>query len=342
MHNMYKMIKEQVRAVQYTIEKCSNDAAKAAKILKGKRVYLTGCGSSFHAAMYGESVLRLFGFDAHAVHAFDMIHYPPPLKDSKVIVISHSWKTRTTLKALDVIKKNKIQCIGITANEKSEKDVDLLLRTSNYYDKSDCVTMGYTTKLVPLALIAESNATKKQIPKIPSLIESALNTEEQVKALAEKYHKRKRFFVLGAGPNLATAYEMSLKMKEGNFTDTEAMQVEQILHGAISGVDDEDVVFLIAPENSKVKQRMYEATQALNKIGASTIAITDAKEIGKESKHLVSIGSTDEYLNPIVSIVPLQLFAYYVAEKNGINPDLTREDDPRYRRAYATVFLHFK
>jgi glucosamine--fructose-6-phosphate aminotransferase (isomerizing) len=201
--------------------------------------------------------------------------------------------------------------------------------------------MGYTTELAALALIPESN--RKQIKGIPSLIKDAVDTEEQVRKLVDKYSGSKRFFVLGVGPNVATAYEMALKMKEGNFTDAEGMQLEQMLHGSISGIDDEDVVFLIAPKDSKTKYRVYEAAQALSKIGASTIAVTDgATEIAKESDHAIKIGYSNEYLNPLISIVPLQLFAYFMAEKNGINPDLTREDNVRYRKAYATVFLHLK
>jgi glucosamine--fructose-6-phosphate aminotransferase (isomerizing) len=265
------------------------------------------------------------------------------LKNSVVIVISHSWRTRTTFDAFDVVKRNKIPCIGITANEKAEREVDVLLRTSNYYDESECVTMGYTTELAALALIGESTTAEKCIQKVPLLVESALHTEEQIKKLANEYAKHRRFFVLGAGPNTATAFEMALKMKEGNFTDAEAMQVEQMLHGSISGIDDEDVVFLIAQKDGKTRHRMYETAQALNKIGATTIVITDdTAEIVKECKHAIKIGHSPEYLNPMVSVVPLQLFAYYLAEKNKINPDMTREDDVRYRKAYSTLFLHFK
>ncbi|MEM3084893.1 MAG: SIS domain-containing protein [Nitrososphaerales archaeon] len=343
MYNMYEMIKEQPDAIQYTIERCARDVELSSKLIRRKRIYLTGCGSSFHAAIYGECVLRMFGFDVHAVNAFDLIHYTPPLKNSITIIISHSWKTRTTLKALDVLNDRRIPCIGISANEKAKADVDILLRTSDHYDKSDCVTMGYTTKLVALALLAEFDAKKKYIQSIPSLLRGIFNVEEQVKQLAEKYHSCKRFFVLGAGPNTATAHEMALKMKEGNFTDSEAMHVEQMLHGSISGVDEGDIVFLIAPKDGKVRQRMYETANVLNDIDASTVAVTDdASEIAKECKHAIIIPYVPEYLNPILSIVPLQLFAYYLAEQNGINPDLAREDDPKYKRAYASLLLHLK
>ena len=69
---MYKMIKNQPAATQFTIENCTKQAADVARFLKGRRVYLTGCGSSFHAALYGEYVLRANGFDAYAIHAMDM------------------------------------------------------------------------------------------------------------------------------------------------------------------------------------------------------------------------------------------------------------------------------
>lgn len=343
MHNMYKMIKEQPEAIGYTIEHCNKTADEASKLLEGKRVYLTGCGSSFHAALYGEFVLREFGFDAAAIHALDLIHYTPDLKNSVAMVISHSWKARTTLKAVDVIQQNGIPCVGLTANAKAKKDVDLLLRTSNYYDSSDCVTMGYTTKLAALATIAERAKGRKQLDKVPNMITKALETEPQVKELVNKYSKHQRFFILGAGPNSATAYEMALKMKEGNFTDAEGMQIEQMLHGSLSGVDDSDIVFIIAPKGSKTRQRAYEAVRAFNKIEATTIAVTDSdKEITKEAEHTIEIPTCDEYLSPLISIVPLQLFAYFFADKHGVNPDMTREEDARYRRAYATVLLHFK
>ncbi|MFQ5941749.1 MAG: SIS domain-containing protein [Nitrososphaerales archaeon] len=343
MYKMYKMILKQPVTIQDAIESCAKDVKKAVNIMMNRRVYLTGCGSSFHAAIYGEFVLRKFGFDVHAVQALDMIHYTPKLNNSTVIVISHSWKTRTTLKAVDVINHNEIPCIGITANERAKKDVDVLLRTSTYYDESDCVTMGYTTQLAALAQIAEHNTANKQIQNVPLLLKNVLNTENKIRELATKYSKHRRFFVLGAGPNTATAFEMALKMKEGNFTDTEGVQMEQMLHGSISGIDEEDVVFLIAPKDAKTRHRVYDTAKALGKIGVSTIVVTDdATEITKECKHAIKIGYSPEYLNPIVSILPLQLFAYFIAEKNGINPDQTREEDLKYRKAYGTLFLHFK
>lgn len=340
MHNMYKMIKLQPEAIHYAIQNCTKQASGIAKLLKNKRAYLTGCGSSFHAAIYGEYVLRANGFDAHAIHALDMIHYTPNLKNSVVIVISHSWKTRTTLKALEVLKKKKATCVGITANE-DVKDLDVVMKVSKEFDESDCVTMGYTTKLIALALIARTKNSGLQ--RIPKLISEALENEKQIKELVDVYSTKKRFFVLGAGPNTATAYEMALKMKEGNFTDTEGMQLEQMLHGSISGIDAEDTVFLIAPKDGATYQRISETARALSNIGVSTIAITDRDGgITRFCKHTVKVPYCIEHLNPMISIVPLQLFAYHLAKTNGINPDLTREDDIRYRNAYAKLHLHFK
>ncbi len=343
MCNMYKMIQKQPEAIQYAIDNNGKDGKEAAELMKNKRIYLTGCGSSFHAAIYGEFVLRTSGFDVQAVHALDMIHHTPKLKNSIVILISHSWKTRTTLKALDIINRNRIPSVGITANKNANRDVDVLLRTSNYYDESECVTMGYTTKLAALALIAQCNIEKKNLQKIPALIKDALTNENQIKELSNEYSRHKRFFFLGAGHNTATAYEMALKMKESNYTDTEAMEVEQMVHGSISGIDEGDVVFLIAPKDGKTRHRIYETAQALTKIGASTIAVTDdAMEIAKECTHSIKIGYIPEHFNPLLSIIPLQLFAFFIAKNNGNNPDMAREDDPRYRKAYAGLFLHLR
>lgn len=336
---MYKMIKRQPEAVNYTIQNCIGQASDVARLLKNKRVFITGCGSSFHAALYGEYVLRENGFDAFSVHAMDMLYYTPNLKNSIAIVVSHSWKTQTTLKALHLLRKRGVPCIGITANEDA-KESKTSIRTSNEFDESDCVTMGYTTKLVALALIARTN--DKELHKVSTLVADALNTETQIRDLVDTYSSKKRFFVIGAGPDTATAYEMALKMKEGNFTDAEGMQLEQMLHGSISGIDADDIVFLVAPKISKSHERAIDMAKALNEIGASVIAVTDNNDIGRICKHVIKTPSCSEHINPIVSIVPLQLFAYHLAVKNGINPDLTREDDTRYRNAYSSLRLHLK
>jgi glucosamine--fructose-6-phosphate aminotransferase (isomerizing) len=331
---MYRMIKRQPKAIQYVIENCSKDASEAAELLKDKRVYLTGCGSSFHAALYGEYVLRANGFDAFAVYALDMLHYTPDLRNSTSIILSHSWKTQTTLKALETIRKE-TKCVGITANENANSDI--LILTGKEFDESDCVTLGYTTELAALALMAEVNTGR-----LPELVRSVLRGERNVKELVETYSSKKRYFILGAGPNTATAYEMALKMKEGNFTDTEAMQLEQMLHGSLSGVDRSDVVFIVASETDRILARTIETARALKEIGSVTIAVTDSNELADSCMHSIKVPRSNMFLNPIVSIIPLQLFAYHLAVANGINPDLTREDDPRYRRAYGMVHLHFK
>ncbi len=336
---MYKMIKKQPEMIQYAIENCAKAASDAARLMKDKRIYITGCGSSFHAALYGEYVLRASGVDAFAVHASDILHYTPNLKNSVAIVVSHSWRTRTTLKALQVLQKKRITCIGITAN-KTVKGLASIVRPSSEFDESDCVTMGYTTKLVALALIARYS--DEELRKVPTLVDDVLNTENQIKDLVHTYSTKKRFFVLGAGPNTATAYEMALKMKEGNFSDAEGMQLEQTLHGSVSGIDADDVVFLIASHSSNTYRRTLDTARALKEIGASTIAVTDSNDMTSICKDVIKVPPCSEHLSPIVSIVPLQLFAYHLAAINNINPDLTREDDRRYRNAYSILRLHLK
>ncbi len=339
MHSMYKMIKKQPETIRYAIENCTKAVSDAARLVKDKRVYITGCGSSFHAALYGEYVLRDNGFDAFAVHASDMLHYTPNLKNSVAIVVSHSWRARTTLKALQVLQKKRVACIGITAN-KAAKGLACIVRPSSEFDESDCVTMGYTTKLVALALIAKPS--DKELRKVPTLVNDVLNTENQIKDLVHTYSTKKRFFVLGSGPNTATAYEIALKMKEGNFSDTEGMHLEQMLHGSISGIDADDVVFLIANHSGNTYRRSLDAALALKEIGASTIAVTDSDDMTSICKDVIKVPACSEHLSPIVSVVPLQLFTYHLAATNNINPDLTREDDRRYRSAYSILRLHLK
>lgn len=335
MHRMYDMIRKQPEELQYAVENCSKHLSEVSELLKNKHVYLTGCGSSFHAAIYGEYALRVSNLNASAVHAMDILHYTPKLDDSAVIVISHSWKTVTTLQALEVLRKHGTSCIGITAN-KDGGNVEVLLRSSSGFDESDCVTMGYTTTLAALASISGV----EDVREIPPLASQALRAEAQVRELVATCSEMKRFFFLGAGPDTATAYEAALKMKEGNFTDAEGMQLEQMLHGSISGVDSEDAVFLVATQGSRVYPRFLDAAAALKDIGALTIAITDSDVLANNCKHAIKMSPCSELAGPMISIIPLQLFAYHLAVAKGVDPDLTREDDTRYRNAYSKLGLH--
>lgn len=342
---MYEMVHKQADAIAYVAGECKAQAIIANGMLRGSRVYLTGCGSSYHAALYGEHLLRSYGIDASAIHASDLLEYcNTGYKDNLVgnnatwLVLSHSWRTVTTLKAFGLLKMSNARCIALTSRK--DTDATLTMKNSPMEDESDCVTLGYTTMLASLYLISNPASDLLSIGNSISRIIASLEVE--MEHLAEKYSRCSRFIFLGAGIDTATALEAALKMKEGNFTDSEGMNLEQFLHGSISGIEEDDVVFIVASSrvNAYAKSRADEAIDALHAIGTNVIVVSDDPALLDKGDHAIELPESNMHEHPILAIVPLQLFTYHYALGKGVNPDNTREDDERYRKAYSILRLH--
>ncbi|MCS7141630.1 MAG: SIS domain-containing protein [Candidatus Nitrosocaldus sp.] len=336
---MYEMIHKQADTISYIARGCRAQATVANSMLRGARAYLTGCGSSYHAALYGEHTLRAHGIDARAVHALDILEYcATDLAGSVALILSHSWRTVTTLDAFRLLRRSGARCIALTSAEHT--DAILTVRNSPVVDESDCVTLGYTSMLASLYLISAPAHALLHTSRLMDAIIAGV--EEPVRALVDEYSSRSRFIFLGAGMDTATALEAALKMKEGNFTDSEGMHIEQFLHGSISGVEEGDVVFIVASSRSSAyaKSRVEKAVDALHAIGAGVVVVSDDHKLSRMGDRAVTIPECNAYEHPILAIVPLQLFAYYYAVSKGINPDHTREDDERYRNAYSILRLH--
>jgi glucosamine--fructose-6-phosphate aminotransferase (isomerizing) len=346
---MYDAIQAQPALVAEVLPANAAPLARAAELFAPQHdLYLCGIGTSFHATWIGAYLLRLLAGDhplARAVHAFEFVHYPPRFRDgTAVLVVSHRGTKQYSLEALDRASRHGVPTVTITGHGAGEgiQHADTVLRTVEQ-ELSAAHTKSYTTALALLAALAvrlghgagqEVGAADAQCARLPALMTQALQTEAQVKDLAYALVGKAGSIFIGGGPNAATAYEAALKMKETSYTLCEGVHVEQFLHGPIAGLSDEMVVWVIAPSGPSYA-RCLDVVKAAQAIGATTVALVQEgdQELSKIATHALHLPAVLEALSPLLYVLPLQWFSYYVALAKGTNPDIFHLDDPRHRQA---------
>jgi glucosamine--fructose-6-phosphate aminotransferase (isomerizing) len=323
--------------------------ARAAELFAQQHdLYLCGIGTSFHAALIGEYLLRLLAGDqllARAVHSFEFVHYPPRLRaGTAVLVVSHRGTKQYSLQALDRANRHGAPTVTITGKGSGEgiHHAGIVLSTVEQ-ELSAAHTKSYTTALSLLAALAvrlgrgagqEVGAAEEQWAKLPELMTRALRAEAQLKDIAHALVGKAFIAFVGGGPNAATAYEVALKMKETNYTPCEGVHVEQFLHGPIAGLSEEMAVWVVAPPGPSY-ERCLEVAQAAQAIGATTIALVQEGDdaLSRTAAHVIHLPVVLEALTPLLYVIPLQLFSYYLALAKGTNPDTFHLDDPRHQQA---------
>ncbi|MEE9325227.1 MAG: SIS domain-containing protein [Dehalococcoidia bacterium] len=318
------------------------------RLVKAKRVYIVGIGTSWHASLVGEYLLRTVADreEAQAWNSFEFCAHPPPLNDEAlVIVMSHRGSKQVSAQALALSKKRGAVTAVVTGQDSAAREdlADSVIRTCPQ-EKSAAFTISHTTAMTALMMLAaevgatagqpEAKELSKSLQKLPQWVEETLDVEPQVRRVAQRYRDEKWFHFLGWGPNIATAYEAALKMKEANYTVTEGFQIEYYLHGPFVATGPGFLVTLIAPPGAGEK-RAKDIAKAAKEIGAKVLAIAQKEDAGLSSiaDDLLAMPPVQEPLSPIIYLVPLQLFTYWLAVELGCNPDTFRWDNPRYHAA---------
>jgi len=325
------------------------DAIEAAAMrLRGlDHVLLTGVGTSWHAALVGELLFaRLggLGLKARAFHAFELASYwQEALGRIGAVVLSHGGTRRYSREALARVKASGGSGVVITGRgPEAPAEADWTLRTVDQ-EGSGAHTVSYTAALAILAKLACAAGGKAEMARsidgIPDMLAFLLG-QESWEDLAARYGDRRCYWFVGGGPNTATAWEAALKMSEASHAQAAGFNCEQFLHGAWAALEREDVVFLVAPPGPSY-ERCLAAARVAKEVGASVVALVgeDDREIAAFAAETIALPEIDELLSPILTIVPLQLFIYHTAVHRGVNPDLTRSDDPAYGRARSALSL---
>ena len=348
---MYDAIHDQPRAVAEMLRKHGLGVQQAAANVAGKRrLHVVGIGTSWHAALVAEHWFRRFcagTMEVQAWHSFEFCAYPPKLSDADaVIVISHRGTKTYSFQALEMAKAAGSYTVSITSNNPGPRILaaDAVFNTVDQ-ERSAAFTVSYTSALTVLALLAasvgalmdnnnEASLLRSQLEDVPRQIAQVLSQEGMVQQAAGRFESRNRFICAGWGPNSANAYEVALKIKETSTCDSEGLQIEQLLHGPFCSVDQQCLVMLIAPPGPGYERAMNVARACLEVDAPVWALLQEGDELlsGLAAESLF-MPQLPEFWSPLVYVLPLQLFTYYLTLARGAHPDLFQQDNPKQAAA---------
>lgn len=323
----------------------------ARRIANLDRIFIVGIGTSWHAALMAEHFMREYGggMPAQAVHSFDFVLYGPPLTErDAVVVVSHTGGKNYSVEALERANGSAAP-FALVAGEAGAERHDAVehLFITVPPEGSATYTFSYTSALAVLAQLAgrigayRSGTTTLQetllTDEVPAALRAALDTENQMRELATRHANARHIWLAGGGPAGVTAMEVALKIKEAAYLMAEGIPTEQMLHGPFQASDPQDLMLLVAPAGP-AQARTTDLAAETAEIGLDLIVVSDGSYNGPADA-VINVPAVPEAFAAIAALIPLHLFAYWLAIEKGTNPDRFRLDDERFARAFALTKL---
>ncbi|MES2393797.1 MAG: SIS domain-containing protein [Acidobacteriota bacterium] len=357
-HAMLREIYEQPDALRRTIDRYVADGALIEEVFgsagecfrRHKDLIIAASGSSRHAGLAAEIMLEdAAGLSVDVEYASEYITRSTNTKrDPAVLVISQSGETADTLAALKEAKQRKHPTMAVTnvATSSMAREADASLPTMAGVEKAIPATKSFTAQLVVLRLLSllaaeereclgkeEMRLQLRRLGEIPAAIEKQLDGWRDVtKELAERYWNAKTLLFLGRGIHYAIAREGALKLKESSYMHAEGYPTGELKHGPNALVSDAVPLVVMATVDRGDAESVlrYEKTIALlddmRLQGARTIAVGNRGDetLKAIATDVIEVDEAEEYLLPITEVVPLQMFAYFMAVRNGVDVDRPR------------------
>lgn len=330
-----KFTKENVRPVLGGLEPVEE------KMRQIKRLIIVSCGTSYYASLIGEYMLEEYAGISTEVEYASEFRYRKSILDSDtaVLALSQSGETADTLEAIREAKNRGSLSLGIVnvVGSTIARETDAGIYNHAGPEIGVASTKAFTSQLAVLALMTLMLGRQRQMSKvmsmriakelrqIPALIKSILKDSKKIKAIAQKYKNYKDFLYLGRKYNYPIAMEGALKIKEISYVHAEGYPSGEMKHGPIALIDKNFPSIFIVPQDSvyeKVKSGMEEIKARGGKIIA--VATRGDKKISQIADDIIYIPKSLEMLTPLLSVVPLQLFAYYVGVGRGYDVDKPR------------------
>lgn len=311
-------------------------------ILKARRIMITACGTSWHAALIGEYLIEhLCRIPVEVEYASEFRYRNPVITDDTlVIVISQSGETADTLAALREAKRKGATVIGLVnvvgSTIARETDGGVYLHAGPEIGVAS--TKAFTSQVTVLIMLALMIARTKhlslvegkkmidELKKVPSLVKKVLETiPQQVKKIAEKFNGANNALYLGRGYNFPVALEGALKLKEISYVHAEGYPAAEMKHGPIALIDENMPVVFIATQDSIYEKVLSNIEEVRARKGRVIVVANEGDEkIAELAEEVIYIPKTEDFLMPLLAIIPLQLLSYYVAVNRGCNVDQPR------------------
>jgi glucosamine--fructose-6-phosphate aminotransferase (isomerizing) len=305
------------------------------------RIIITACGTSWHAGMIGEYMLEEHARIPVEVEYASEFRYRNPIvkPGTLVLVISQSGETADTLAAMREAQQKGARALGICnvvgSTIARESDGGVYIHAGPEIGVAS--TKAFTSQVAVLAILTlalgrlktmsreEGRRLVTELMGIPEKIDRVLETAPMIRDIAHAYAHHNNFLYLGRGVNFPVALEGALKLKEISYIHAEGYPAAEMKHGPIALIDENmPVVFICLRDSAyeKIVSNMEEVRARRGNILA--IASEGDEEIRKQAKHVIYVPETIEMLSPLLSVIPLQLLAYYMAVKRGCDVDQPR------------------
>ena len=311
------------------------------KLSKAKRIIISACGTSWHSGLVGEYMLEEFARIPTEVEYASEFRYRNPVlnPDDAIFFISQSGETADTLAAMKEAKLRGALVLGIcnVVGSSIARESEAGVYTHAGPEIGVASTKAFTSQLVVLALITLLLARKKnmsladgkciaeELEKIPEKINRILQLNESIEKIAEVFKDARNFLYLGRGFNFPVALEGALKLKEISYIHAEGYPAAEMKHGPIALIDDNMPAVFIAPKDTnydKIVSNIEEVKARSGRIIA--IASESDGNIDHLVDYTIKIPDTIRMLTPLLTVIPLQMLAYHIAVKKGLNVDQPR------------------
>ncbi|MBS5885802.1 glutamine--fructose-6-phosphate transaminase (isomerizing) [Clostridium sp.] len=306
------------------------------------RVFIVACGTAYHAGLVGKTIIEKLAKIPVEVDIASEFRYRDPLitENSLLIVVSQSGETADTLAVLRDAKRIGARVLAITnvVGSSVSREAHHVVYTWAGPEIAVASTKAYETQLIAMYILGIyfgeikgtinnelSEALKKELMNLSEKVKEILTQKEKLQKYASKNYMDKDVFFLGRGLDYAVALEGSLKLKEISYIHSEAYAGGELKHGTIALIEDGTPIIALLTDE-KLKDKMISNIREVVTRGAKILGI--ANEGDKEAKEVcddvIYIPKTNALLTPVLSVVPLQLLAYYMAKQKGCDVDKPR------------------
>lgn len=349
-HFMMKEIMEQPRAVKSTVEPRIRDGVikfedfdlTPEQLAGFNKIVITACGSAYHAGVVGKYVIESLCRIPVETELASELRYRNPIIDEHtlLIVISQSGETADTIAAMRECMERGAKCLAIVnvVGSTIARLANHVIYTHAGPEIAVATTKGYTTQLAAIYLFAvwaagllgkiDAETYSRLVDGIralPSLVQRAIDLNVHAKYLAERWHALDSLFFIGRNIDYAVAMEGSLKLKEISYIHSEAYAAGELKHGTIALIDEKRLVVALCCQDA-LFEKMVSNIQEVKARGAKVLGVAPEgnRRIFAEADDVLYVPHGEALFTALPEIVPLQLFAYYVARENGCSIDKPR------------------
>ncbi|WP_420447375.1 glutamine--fructose-6-phosphate transaminase (isomerizing) [Candidatus Palauibacter sp.] len=308
---------------------------------RAERIVLTGCGTSWHAALVGEYILEALARLPVEVEYASEFRYRDPIIAPGTLVggISQSGETADTLAAVSQAARLGAPTFGIVnvVGSSIARETRAGIYTHAGPEIGVASTKAFVAQVASLALLGlmiarrrglgrdEGRSFVRALDGLPALIGEVLATEDHIRRVAEEFADASNFLYLGRGPNFPIALEGALKLKEISYIHAEGYPAAEMKHGPIALIDENMPVVFMAPRGAVYSKVLLNIEEVKARGGRVIVLVTGREtDLGRKVDHVIPVPATLPLLQPIVNVVPLQLLAYHIAVLRGCDVDRPR------------------